>query len=113
MGKIVISENVTVDGVIQDPTGEQGFKYGGWFNRLGGSDREAWATVEYEEALAAEALLMGRHSYEYFAPRWASRDGAWAERPSHPSHKKSRATIRSPSATEGSNGRSSIQTALH
>ena len=43
MGKIVISENVSLDGVIQDPTGEEGFRHGGWFNRLGEHDREAWA----------------------------------------------------------------------
>ncbi len=38
MGKIVISENVSLDGVVQDPTGEEGFRHGGWFNECGGKD---------------------------------------------------------------------------
>ncbi len=80
MGKIVISENVSLDGVIQDPTGEEGFRRGGWFGQLADSDREAWAKVELDEALSAEALLLGRRSYEYFAARWPSRQGEWADR---------------------------------
>jgi dihydrofolate reductase len=43
-------------------------------------DREAWAEVEYDEALSSDAVLIGRRSYEYFAPRWADRPGAWADR---------------------------------
>ncbi len=80
MGKIVISENVSLDGVIQDPTGEEGFRLGGWFGQIGDKDREAWAQVELDEALGTEALLLGRRSYEWFAARWASRSGAWADR---------------------------------
>jgi dihydrofolate reductase len=80
MGKIVISENVSLDGVVQDPTGEEGFRLGGWFGQMGDKDREAWAKVEYDEALGSEALLLGRRSYEWFAARWASRDGEWADR---------------------------------
>jgi len=80
MGKIIISENVTLDGVIQDPTGDDGFKLGGWFNRMQDGDREAWAQVEYEEALRAEALLLGRRSDEYFGTRWSSASGEWADR---------------------------------
>jgi dihydrofolate reductase len=80
MGKIIISENVSIDGVIQDPTGEEGFRHGGWFNQIGQADREAWATAALDEALAAEALLLGRRSYEYFAARWPSRSGGFADR---------------------------------
>jgi dihydrofolate reductase len=80
MGKIVISENVSLDGVIQDPTGEEGFSFGGWFAQIGDKDREAWAQVELDEALGAEALLLGRRSDEWFAARWASRTGEWADR---------------------------------
>jgi dihydrofolate reductase len=80
MGRIVISENVSLDGVMQDPTGEEGFRHGGWFNRIDDTDREAWAEVGLGEALGAEALLMGRRSDEYFAPRWLSRSGEWADR---------------------------------
>ncbi len=80
MGKIVISENVSLDGVVQDPTGEEGFRHGGWFGQVGDKDREGWAKVEFEEALGAEALLLGRRSDEYFGPRWTGRSGEWADR---------------------------------
>jgi dihydrofolate reductase len=80
MGKIIVSENVTLDGVVQDPTGEEGFKHGGWFVGIGDKDREEWARVLLGEALAAEALLLGRRSDEYFAARWLSRGGQWADR---------------------------------
>jgi dihydrofolate reductase len=80
MGKIIISENVSLDGVVQDPTGEEGFRVGGWFGQIGDKDREAWAQVELDEALGSEALLLGRRSYEFFAARWSSRSGEWADR---------------------------------
>jgi dihydrofolate reductase len=80
MGKIVISENVSLDGVVQDPTGDEGFKHGGWFGQMGDNDREEWAKVEFHEALGTEALLFGRRSYEWFAARWPSRSGEWADR---------------------------------
>src|SRR4051812_13131270 len=80
MGKIVISQNVTLDGIVEDPTGEEGFRHGGWFGQLTDTDRNAWAKVEFDEALGSEALLLGRRSYEYFATRWADRGGEWAER---------------------------------
>jgi dihydrofolate reductase len=80
MGKIVVSENVSLDGVVQDPTGEEGFRHGGWFGQMSETDREAWAKAELDEALAAEALLLGRRSYEFFAARWPSRSGEWADR---------------------------------
>jgi dihydrofolate reductase len=80
MGKIVISENITLDGVVQDPTGEEGSKHGGWFLEVEDKDRQEWGKVEFQEALDAEALLLGRRSYEYFAAGWSSRPGAWADR---------------------------------
>lgn len=80
MGKIVISENVTLDGVMQDPTGEEGFTHGGWFSQVMEQDFAAWGEVELEEALSAEALLLGRRSDEYFGPRWIGRSGEWADR---------------------------------
>jgi dihydrofolate reductase len=80
MGKIVISENVSLDGVTQDPTGEEGFRHGGWFLEVGDKDRQEWGKVEFDEALGTEALLLGRRSYEYFAAGWASRPGEWAHR---------------------------------
>lgn len=80
MGKLVLSENVTLDTVVQDPTGEESFRYGGWFGQVSDRDREAIGQVFLEEARAAAALLMGRRSYEWFAGRWIERTGAWADR---------------------------------
>ncbi len=80
MGTIVITTNVSLDGVIQDPDGQEGFRLGGWFGQFGGKDLEEWARVETEEALGAQALLVGRRSDEWFATRWASRSGEWADR---------------------------------
>jgi dihydrofolate reductase len=80
MGKIVISTNVSLDGVVQDPDGQEGFRLGGWFGQFGGKDLEAWAKVMLEEALGGEALLLGRRSDEWFAKRWLSRSGEWADR---------------------------------
>ncbi len=80
MGKIVVNENVTLDGVIQDPTGEEGFKFGGWFGQMGDKDREEWGRLALDEALSTEALLLGRRSDEYFGPRWRSRGGELADK---------------------------------
>jgi dihydrofolate reductase len=83
MGQIVVSENVTLDGVFQDPTGDSiddGFKLGGWFEEISNSDRAAWAQIEFDEALASSAMLLGRRSYQWFAERWATRPGEWADR---------------------------------
>ena len=80
MGKIVISTNVSLDGVVQDPDGEEGFRLGGWFVQDGGKDLEEWGNVEYAEALHTAALLLGRRSDEWFAARWVSKPGEWADR---------------------------------
>jgi dihydrofolate reductase len=80
MGRIVITTNISLDGVVQDPDGQEGFELGGWFGQFGGKDLEEWARVETEEALGAEALLLGRRSDEWFATRWQSRSGEWADK---------------------------------
>ena len=80
MGKIVISTNVSLDGVVQDPDGKEGFRLGGWFGEFGGKDLEAWTKVSIDAALDTEALLLGRRSDEWLAARWLSRSGAWADR---------------------------------
>ena len=80
MGKIVISTNVSLDGVVQDPDGKEGFRLGGWFAQFGGKDLDEWGRISYAEALRTEALLLGRRSDEWFAARWASRPGEWADR---------------------------------
>ena len=80
MGKIVVTTNVSLDGVVQDPDGQEGFRHGGWFGQFGGKDLEGWAKVETDEALQSEAMLLGRKSDEWFATRWLDRTGEWADR---------------------------------
>jgi dihydrofolate reductase len=80
MGKIVISENVSLDGVVQDPAGAEGFSRGGWVGRVGDQGREGAAKVLLDEHLGAEALLQGRRTYEFLAARWPSRGGELATR---------------------------------
>ncbi len=82
MGKIVMSgpQNVSLDGVVQDPDGQEGFRLGGWFVQFGGKDLEAWNKVALEDALGAEAWLLGRRSYEFFGARWRARSGELADR---------------------------------
>jgi dihydrofolate reductase len=80
MGKLVITTNISLDGVIEDPDGKEGFRHGGWFGQFGGADLEEWTRVETDEALGAEALLIGRRSDEWFATRWQSRSGEWADK---------------------------------
>jgi hypothetical protein len=56
MGRIVVSENVSLDGVIQDPAGVEGFSRGGWVGRIGGQGRDEAAKVALDEALGAKAF---------------------------------------------------------
>jgi dihydrofolate reductase len=79
MGKLIVTENITLDGVIQDPTGEEGFGRGAWA-QMEAEDQQAWAEFFVDEALAVEAMLLGRRTYEYFAGRFPSRTGVWADR---------------------------------
>jgi dihydrofolate reductase len=78
MGRIVASENVSLDGVIQDPAGDEGFRHGGWVGLI--KDSPELNQLALDEALGAEALLLGRRSYEWFAARWPSRSGELADR---------------------------------
>ena len=80
MGKLVVTTNVSLDGVVQDPDGQEGFRLGGWFGQFGGKDLEGWTKVETDEALQADAMLLGRKSDEWFATRWQDRTGEWADR---------------------------------
>src|SRR5215207_2971421 len=78
MGKIVISENVSLDGVIEDPTGAEGLSVGGWFWETDrGEDGEKFTL---DKTLGTEALLLGRRSYEFFAATWPSRSGELADK---------------------------------
>ncbi len=78
MGKIVISENVSPDGVTQDPAGDEGFRLGGWVGLI--KDSPMLNKLALDEALGSEALLLGRRSYEWFAARWPSRTGELSDR---------------------------------
>jgi dihydrofolate reductase len=78
MGTIVLSENVSLDGVVQDPAGDEGFRRGGWVGLI--KDSPQLNKLALDEALGAEALLLGRRSYEWFAGRWPSRSGELADR---------------------------------
>ena len=82
MGKIVIGgpQNISLDGVVQDPPGEEGFRVGGWLFQFGGKDLEEWGKVALDAALRAEAWLLGRRSYEYFEVRGRTRSGELADR---------------------------------
>ena len=78
MGKIVVSDNVSLDGVVQDPAGDEGFRHGGWVGLI--KDRPELGKIALDEAMGAEALLLGRRSYEWLAARWPSRSGELADR---------------------------------
>jgi dihydrofolate reductase len=82
MGKIVLSgpQNVSLDGVVQDPDGAEGFRLGGWFIEFGGEDLGAWNKLALADAKAAQAWLLGRASYEFFGSRWRPRSGELADR---------------------------------
>ena len=80
MGQLIITTNTSLDGVVEDPDGHEGSDRGGWFARFGGPDLEQWTSLMTKEAFCAAALLLGRRSDEWFATRWASRTGEWADR---------------------------------
>jgi dihydrofolate reductase len=78
MGRIVVTEFISLDGVIEDPGGSEDFKYGGWsFEIDRGEDGDKF---KLDEALDADALLLGRRTYEGFAAAWPSRDGEFADK---------------------------------
>jgi dihydrofolate reductase len=78
MGKIVLSDNVSLDGVIEDPVGDEGFPRGGWVGLI--STRPELARLTLDEAIGTDAMLMGRRTYQWFAARWPSRTGDLADR---------------------------------
>ena len=78
MGRIVITEFVSLDGVVEDPGGSEDFAHGGWsFEFQRGEEGDKF---KLDEALEAEALLLGRVTYEGFADAWPSRDGEFADK---------------------------------
>jgi dihydrofolate reductase len=78
MGRIVVTEFVSLDGVMEDPGGSEDFQYGGWTFEI---DRgEEGNKFKLDEALEAESLLLGRVTYEGFAAAWPSREGEFADK---------------------------------
>jgi dihydrofolate reductase len=78
MGKLVVTEFVTVDGVFEDPGGSEDFERGGWaFEFERGEDGDKF---KYDETMEAEAQLLGRKTYEAFAESWPSRTGEFADK---------------------------------
>src|SRR6266516_4514825 len=99
MGKIVVSENVTLDAVVQDPAGAEGFGRGGWVGRVGEPGREEAAKVLLDEALGAEAQLFGRRTCEFLAARWPFRSGELADRLSEMPKDVLSSTLKDPTGT--------------
>jgi len=78
MGRIVVTEFVSLDGVMEDPGGAESFKHGGWTFEISRGDEGD--KFKLDEALSSEALLLGRVTYEGFAAAWPSREGEFAEK---------------------------------
>jgi dihydrofolate reductase len=78
MGRIVVTEFMSLDGVIEAPGGGEDFKHGGWSFEISRGD--AGDKFKLDEALSSEALLLGRVTYEGFAAAWPSRDGEFADK---------------------------------
>jgi dihydrofolate reductase len=78
MGRIVITEFVSLDGVMEAPGGGEGFKYDGWSFEIDRGDEGN--TFKLEETMGSEALLLGRKTYEGFAAAWPERDGEFADK---------------------------------
>jgi dihydrofolate reductase len=78
MGRIVVTEFISLDGVIEDPGGAEDFRYGGWSFEI--ERGEEGDRFKLDEALNADALLLGRRTYEGFADAWPSREGEFADK---------------------------------
>jgi dihydrofolate reductase len=78
MGKIIVSEFISIDGVIEDPGGAEDYKYGGWtFEIERGDDGDKF---KLDETMGADALLLGRRTYDGFAAAWPEREGEFADK---------------------------------
>ena len=78
MGRIVVTEFISLDGVVEDPGGAEDYKYGGWSFEI--SRGEEGDKFKLDETLGSQALLLGRVTYEGFAKAWPSRDGEFADK---------------------------------
>jgi dihydrofolate reductase len=78
VGRIVVTEFISLDGVIEDPGGSEDFTYGGWTLEI--SRGEEGDKFKLDETMSADALLLGRKTYEGFAAAWPSREGEFADK---------------------------------
>jgi dihydrofolate reductase len=78
MGRIVVTEFVSLDGVMEDPGGAEDFKHGGWSFEISRGDEGD--QFKLDETMASDALLLGRVTYEGFAKAWPSREGEFADK---------------------------------
>ncbi len=78
MAKIIVTEFLSLDGVMEDPGGAEDFEYGGWTFEIGMGDDGA--KFKLDETDETDALLLGRRTYEGFAAAWPSRDGPFADK---------------------------------
>ena len=77
MAKLIVTEFVSLDGVVEDPGGSENFKYGGWTFEI---DRGEGDKFKLDETMETDALLLGRVTYEGFASAWPSREGEFADK---------------------------------
>ncbi|HTP19932.1 MAG TPA: dihydrofolate reductase family protein [Solirubrobacteraceae bacterium] len=78
MGRLIVTEFVSLDGVFEDPGGAEGYEYGGWtFEYDRGEDGDKF---KMDELMEADIQLLGRHTYERFAEAWPTREGPFAEK---------------------------------
>jgi dihydrofolate reductase len=78
MGRIVVTEFASLDGVMEDPGGSEDFRHGGWtFEYWRGDDGDKF---KVDETMNSAALLLGRVTYEGFADAWPSREGEFADK---------------------------------
>jgi dihydrofolate reductase len=78
MGKIIVTEFVSLDGVMEDPGGSEGTRHGGWSFEIDRGDEGG--KFKLDETMASEALLLGRVTYVGFAEAWPTRDGEFADK---------------------------------
>jgi dihydrofolate reductase len=78
MGRVVVTEFISLDGVVEDPGGAEDFRHGGWsFEIQRGEEGDKF---KLDETMGSDALLLGRRTYETFAEAWPSRDGEFADK---------------------------------
>jgi dihydrofolate reductase len=78
MGRIIVTEFISLDGVVEDPGGAEDYKYGGWSFEFDRGDEGN--KFKLDETMDTEALLLGRVTYEGFAEAWPSREGEFADK---------------------------------